>query len=179
MPTPTLNKTMTTIAAHLPGEWTVENNAAWINTLHRKPDGLRICARSYKERIELYPTPMRSEKYPSWTYEDHRHHITISPTRPPAAAAKDIARRLIPGAEKFHLAGLEWLADLEAQQDAKAATLFAIESLPGANRYHQQENRVHGQGWTAQVNGGESIDLTIRGLTRAQALAVLAALPTA
>ena len=74
---------------------------------------------------------------------------------------------------------LAWLADLEAQQDAKAATLFAIESLPGANRYSQQENRVHGQGWTAQVNGGESIDLTIRGLTRAQALVVLAALPTA
>ena len=73
-------------------------------------------------------------------------------------------------------AGLEWLTDLEAQQDAKAATLFAIESLPGANRYHQHENRVHGQGWTAQVNGGESIDLTLRGLTRTQALAVLDAM---
>ena len=83
----TLHQTMTTIAAHLPGHWTVENDAAWINTLRRQPDGLRICARFYQNRIELYPTPFRSQKYPTWTYEEHRHFITISPTRPPAAAA--------------------------------------------------------------------------------------------
>jgi hypothetical protein len=124
------------VLAHVPGEWTTDQNNAWYVTATRA-DGL-----TFGFHVERYGnTPAKAQvtlsaPYKHLRYDETAPRINATMTRPADKVAADIIRRLLPDAEPFHATIVERIAAAEtyaAAVETNVSTLAEVDGVTPRN----------------------------------------------
>jgi len=156
------------IAIALGDDWAFQpSEDGWYANLIRHNDGLNIFCRTQGKR--LYISPESTEKGIDPNYD--RPVITVDSNKPPGSIARDIQSRLLPSATTWWADSQAKLAERKAEDDAVAAFDRQIQQLTGKTKSPSSKT-FYGEGWQCNEYC-LATDLTFRGLTHNQTLALL------
>lgn len=188
---PTVSIPFAAIAAALPGEWAVkpyryEHFTEETRGYIVREDGLTIyaVANEYGNRGKVAfrhsrPTGKDGRFVELWepgrigSIDSPSINCTLTKTGEQMAA--DIARRLLPEAERIEPLARAKVAEYENAENAQAETLRLLSEATGDKNPHRSSvyfKGPNGNG-SAEIRGGDCVCVEMRSLTRAQALALV------